>query len=397
MSQKARKPSKTENISLESGDANIESAESIQAVLPGGAIPFDTNRQEERGTSSAEDSFLSTTAEDDVFPDDLLKDMRHSLIEEESAKTEKESTWWHRLAKKKKGGKQDQPMENVEIELARLPNADGLVEAQQQDYEPEAQYPQDDLVDLFATETQATSVASAPTPKAEELFVPKPEIDFESLRDQAFRPHTSRDGLETPSDVRSIALSDGEESFVEVQSQGKDPLEERMSAVKNALKPYQWHLNLALAIFAVVVVVIVSLIAYSIYKQSQPHPEKVASPRPYPITVSLPGGWSFEVDRGTIQNGMWDPRGAEWLEGTEVSRWIALPWSIQLEAVVRTLKPKDQILLVMSNNDRLIYQVHSVQELTFEEMQGLDASTPSLLLILTGADSEKHWVLTAMP
>jgi hypothetical protein len=32
-----------------------------------------------------------------------------------------------------------------------------------------------------------------------------------------------------------------------------------------------------------------------------------------------------------------------------------------------------------------------------EEMQALDSSTPSLLLILSQSDSEKRWVLTALP
>ena len=124
---------------------------------------------------------------------------------------------------------------------------------------------------------------------------------------------------------------------------------------------------------------------------------KEVSNLPYPVAVSLPGGWSFNLGRGTLQDGKWEPNGAEWLEGTEVCRWISLPWSRQLEAVIRTLNPKDPIELVMSNNDKLIYGVYSVYEMTPEEIQKQDANSPCLLLILTGSDSETRWVLTALP
>jgi len=65
--------------------------------------------------------------------------------------------------------------------------------------------------------------------------------------------------------------------------------------------------------------------------------------------------------------------------------------------VVRTLNPKDPIDLVMSNNDKFVYQVYSVRQLTPEEMQKLDSNSPCLLLILTQPDAEKRWVLTALP
>jgi hypothetical protein len=143
--------------------------------------------------------------------------------------------------------------------------------------------------------------------------------------------------------------------------------------------------------------VVASLILFNVYQQSRPQAVKDVSNLPYPTGVSLPGGWSFQLGKGALQGGKWDPRGPEWLEGTEVCRWVALPWSRQLEAVVRTLNPKDPIELVMSNNDTLTYETYSVRELTMEEIQAQDSSSPCLLLILTQSDSDKHWVLTAVP
>jgi hypothetical protein len=53
----------------------------------------------------------------------------------------------------------------------------------------------------------------------------------------------------------------------------------------------------------------------------------------------------------------------------------------------------------MSNNDKLVYGVYSVEEMIPDDIQKLDASSPCLLLILTGSESEpeKRWVLTALP
>jgi hypothetical protein len=140
------------------------------------------------------------------------------------------------------------------------------------------------------------------------------------------------------------------------------------------------------------------LLLYTIYQQMAPPPTPVAvSNLPYPTSVSLPGGWSFDLGRGRLQEGRWNPQGAEWLEGTEVCRWVALPWSRQLEAVIRTLNPNDPIELTMSNNDRFVYSVYTIEQLTQDEMLDLDSNSPCLLLVLAEADSDSRWVLTALP
>ena len=151
------------------------------------------------------------------------------------------------------------------------------------------------------------------------------------------------------------------------------------------------------AFLGVVMAVIASFLIFNAYRQSREEPVQPVSNLPYPVAVSLPGGWSFNLGRGALQGGNWEPKGAEWLEGTEVCRWVSLPWNVQLEAVIRTLNPRDPVELVISNNDKLTYGVYSVREMTLEEIHEVDASTPCLLVILTGADTEERWVLTAIP
>ncbi|HLF74809.1 MAG TPA: hypothetical protein VI524_10710, partial [Anaerolineales bacterium] len=259
----------------------------------------------------------------------------------------------------------------------------------------------DELIGMLepASEAEApVSEVAEETPASPEPVEPVQKVNLEELKKQAFRPSAPGEEAESFSEVRAVALEGGDEVFVEVESKVEDPLQERLKAFENAIKPYRRYINIAFAFLGVVMAVIAGLILYNIYQQSRPvQTPVVASNLPYPTSVSLPGGWSFTLGKGALQEGQWSPQGAEWLQGTEVCRWVALPWSRQLEAVIRTLNPDDPIELLMSNNDRLTYKVYSVRQLTPEEMQELDTSSPCLLVVLAQADSDSRWVLTALP
>lgn len=380
-----------------SDETRVEDVESVSADPQSAASLAEPNPQEEgmELPDAREQSSESPVAAhaDESSADDLLEDVRQSLIEEEADQQQKESKWWRRIGRKKRV-EPEESSTNAEIDLPIMPTSIDTVEGQEKVQVPEQDSDQlDDLIEMLKTEEAA--VESTAAPEVEAASEPEPEIDLEKLKEQAFRPRTPED--EPESDVRSVALEDGEEVFVEVESKVPDPLEERLGAFENALKPYRWYINIALALFGVVVVAVVSLLMFNIYQQTRPQPTQPVSNLPYPTSVSLPGGWSFTLGRGTTQAGKWEPQGAEWLEGTEICRWVALPWSRQLEAVIRTLNPKDPIELVMSNNDKLTYEVYSVRQLNPSQMQELDFNSPCLLLILVQPDAEERWVLTALP
>ena len=388
--------------SLLSEETMVETTESVSADLQNEAIPSNANPQAEgveatRGAeeSSAETSLTSVNAEE-TSTEDALEDVRRSLIEEEIDKGKKESKWWRRIGRKAKRVEPEESPFLNEIDLPSMPALTEPVEEQQRESESKEEVDQiDDLIDMLAAEREEVSVEATAAPEVE--VPPKPEVNFEELKKQVFSPRTEGEAAEPLTDVRSMALEGGEEVLVEVDRKAPDPFEERLSAFENALKPYRLYINIALAMLGVVMAVIASLIIYRVYQGSRPEPVKEVSNLPYPTGVSLPGGWSFKLGKGTLHNGKWYQSGAVWLVGTEVCRWVSLPWSRQLEAVVRTLNPKDPIDLVMSNNDKFTYQVYSVRQLTPEELQKLDSNSPCLLLILTQPDAEKRWVLTALP
>lgn len=400
-----------------------KSRESDSPEPQGEAVPSETNPQDaaesievssdvvEASTEESDSTLHQVPAEmpeseppaspeEEFSEEDLLADVRQSLIEEESLEKEKPQQWWRKVGKGRKKEKITKPIPEEEINLPVTEIPIGAIEEQEKTKESEEYLEQiDELIDLL----EPVSEAEVPVSKVDEEVPVPPEtvhkVDLDELKKQAFRPRTTDEETENISEVRAIALEGDEEVFVEVESKVEDPLEERLKAFENAIKPYRRYINVAFAFLGAVMAVIAGLLLYNAYQQFKPaEPTPVVSNLPYPTTVSLPGGWSFNLGKGALeQDGKWNPQGAEWLEGTEVCRWVALPWSRQLEAVIRTLNPNDPIELVMSNNDRFVYKVYSVRQLTSEEMLELDSNSPCLLLVLAEADSDSRWVLTALP
>ena len=342
--------------------------------------------------------------------DDLLDDVRKSLLEEEAEDQGKDQKWWRRFGKstKRNSAEEETPQLQEEINLPAL-SAMETVEQEAETPETETDEYQeqiDDLIDMLDTEDEpleqefaVVPYGTAVQPVAEPEVKPEKPVDIEELKKQAFQSRQTA-GDENLTEVRSIALDGDDEVFVEVEAKSPDQLEERLNAVENALKPYQRYINFAFAFLGIVMAAIAVFLIYNAYQRSvaQAAPTALPSNLPYPTTVSLPGGWQFALGKGGLtSDGSWNPTGAEWLQGTEVCRWVALPWSRQLEAVVRTLNPDDPIELGMSNNDKLTYNVYSVRQLSPAEMRELDSNSPCLLIVLAEPDAEKRWVLTALP
>lgn len=410
MPKKKRNKKIFESMEIESAEANAKSKESGKVeATPSEAMPHETAAEMAESDEGQQDqeSEPSPTAmpasnepanSDESSSDELLEDVRKSLIEDEVAKDEKKSKkWWRRAAKSLQKEKPAATEPAVEAATDAIPvsvPAD-LTEPKAEEKPDEYLDEIDELIDML--ETESSESAAPDSPKVEAPAEPEVEVDIEELKKQAFRPRSENEEPESFTEVRSVALEDGEEVFVEVQATPQDPLEERLTAFENALRPYRRYIYFGFTVLGIVMAVIASAVLFNIYRQSQPAAPTAISNLPFPTLISLPGGLNFSLGKGTLQDGQWNPGGPEWLQGTEVCRWVAIPWSTQLEAVIRTLNPDDPIELTMSNNDRLVYKVYSVQQLSNEEMQNLPSDSPCLLLVLAKAESETRWVLTALP
>jgi hypothetical protein len=204
--------------------------------------------------------------------------------------------------------------------------------------------------------------------------------------------------------VRDVALSGYEEPTPESLAPPRTSIYDQIDEVAGWLK-YKTLMRITIFSLTAVVCLTTFLIASWIW-DIQPLERLRADVTPtieptlppaYPVQIRLPGGWMFVLSQGSIANGKWQPAQAEWLEGTEICRWVSLPYGEQLEAVFRTLNPGDRIDLVMSNYDHWSYRVRSVTEIQVFELSEMDKNYPSLLLILTNPDSNSRVVVLAVP
>ena len=360
----------------------------VQEEIPVENSP--TAAAEENGSKSQDESI-----------DDILADVRHSLIEEDEAgKSGKKSSWWNRLVKGP-SGQEVSPSVSKDVEeikdasTTQIPSSAEPVKEESEEFVEEI----DELIKLLETDSdddqnrESAVPVPVPPPVVEEI-----KIDIDELKKQAFSARPEENTPEEVSDVRTVALGGEEDVFVEVEAKTQDPWEERFKATENALRPYRTYIYYGLAFIGVIMAVMASVIIYNGVKQALPTPVVTeAANLPYPVTVSLPGGLNFNLAKGALKDGSWKPAGPEWLEGTEICRWVALPWSRQLEAAVRTMTRDDVIDLYMSNNDKFSYTVISIQELTLAELQEMDSSSPCVAVILAKQDSEKRWVAIGKP
>lgn len=401
-----------EDLEPESSEAPVQSTESESAATPhepASQVAHQEGEQETDVIGAASSAGQAVQGEepdqetDDVNPDDLLEDVRKSLIEDDAQdQAEDQSKWWKRFGRssRKKAVEEETPKAVEEINLPDLSELEPSREEVTQEAESEEEYLDqiDELIDLLDTDEEAAEEKPVPTELEAPVETEKP-VDIAELKKQAFQPRQREAEEESLTEVRSVALEGDEEVFVEVESTRQDPLEERWSAMENALNPYRRYLYFGIAFLGLVMALTAAFVIYNAYQRSQAlaAPTEVVSNLPFPTSVELPGGWNFNLGTGTLEDGNWNPSGAEWLQGTEVCRWVALPYTRQLEAVIRTLNPDDPIELGMSNNDTLVYNVYSIRQMSPQEMQELDSNTPCLLIVLAEPGSEQRWVLTALP
>ncbi len=397
MPKKNKKDQAENPLENESEKLSAELGETASTEKEPQAIP-----SEATGVTTESDS---DSMEAEPSMDDLLEDVRRSLMEEETEADEKKPKLWNRLTKVFQKDQEttmvaprpaDEPVpaanaEKPQTEDAYVDQIDELINMLDTDAAPKTSEAQP------AAETSVVQPAvPVPPPPAPE---PEPQVDVEEMKKRLFDRDMAKPAAEEElSQVRQIALEGGEDVFVEVEAKKVDTTQDRLKSFENALRPYYNYIYWVTAFVGIVLVVAVGAVMVRLYQRLRPpEPTKVVSNLPYPATMILPGDLSFPLGKGAITNGQWNPRGPEWLEGTEICRWVAVPWNLQLEAVVRTFTQQDKIQLVMSNNDKLTYTVYSIQQLTLAEMQALDQNSPCLLLVLAKQDSEKRWVVTAKP
>lgn len=361
-------------------------------------------------------------------PDDLMEDVRRSLVEEERQKDDRSflSRLKKRVSKISKKSKAPHETEKVETDIPPLSvPEDPLPETKPKERSKSIEEQEEEILDEFFSELETLASVEEAEPSqvddlekrfeslgmddlAEEARVARGETETESVEQASLPGKKLKDVLpaadekseEDYEDIRGIALEEYTETTLQGTSDVEVSIRGTLRDTVREMRPVE-----RMILIAVFVIAVVMALASGVYLiiNSMPPAEPAITPTPgnipYPVGISLPGGWTFDLGRGRVVEGVWEPQGAEWLEGTELCRWVSLPYSLQLEAVLRTLNRDDQIELQMSNYDRLGYNVQSIQEMSLDDLQKVDTMKPCLLVILSG-DSESpdtRWVITAVP
>lgn len=258
---------------------------------------------------------------------------------------------------------------------------------------------------------------------------PAPEAGFTQdnlLRDALVNAPEQQEDALSISAIRKIALEDYQEpvegapvqAVVEAAAPaaGEIAVPQAVPEKKPAFSLRRWYASLTpiqkfLAIEALVVaVVLLVLLPYYFYRvlpsrapvavAPEPTylvPRPLAADLPFPIGLTLPGGWNFTVQKSNFVKGQWQPLTAEWLEGTELRRVIALPWNAQTEAVIHTFQPGDEVMINLSNGDKVTYKVSEVKRVPVSDTTIYNDSSPSLIVILYQEKATERWVVFSKP
>lgn len=234
------------------------------------------------------------------------------------------------------------------------------------------------------------------------------KLDFEPVLSSENETGTNEEDESVDSLRKSFIDEFDQTSFDEelYKRNKKNWLPRNIEAFSNWFKSLSFTEKILIGLsFIISLAVVVSIIL--VVTQWSVNNRKIASPPPaiqatdqdliYPTGLQLPGGWFFFLQRGEIQDNKWEPQNAEWLANTKLRRVIAIPWSNQSEAVVKSLTTQDEISIYMNNNDIIVYQVEEVLQISRENVRILSDTEPSLVVILFREDNEDRWTIIAKP
>ena len=113
-----------------------------------------------------------------------------------------------------------------------------------------------------------------------------------------------------------------------------------------------------------------------------------------PASVEF-AGYSFGLSVSALRNGVWEPKGPEYLEGAELRRVVAVPYSDALNAAALQLKAGADIRLRLRSGEMVMYRVSEVKRVRRNEIELLTEKTPSLVLVLYGERSTERTAIIA--
>ena len=105
-----------------------------------------------------------------------------------------------------------------------------------------------------------------------------------------------------------------------------------------------------------------------------------------PASIEL-AGRSFILATGETKNGVWVPRGAEWLMGTTIRRVIAIPHSTEFEEALLEMASTDlnsqQIKIRLRSGDVVTYRIDETGWYRRDQIEVLTSDVPSVVVVIS--------------
>ncbi len=346
-------------------------------------------------TDKPEKFEASDEKKDDLY--DVFDDLRESLAVDEEKEEQISLRRKKSIFKSLKSLRFPKLFKKKEVELSQASEkGDEIADASTEEdlFEMEKR-----LATEYPDETETAIEEELPDDAEEFVEVLDESEEAEDAIDEEEKVSRLSETLETDADhIRDIALEDYTEEELEEVDERKIAWLDFIQTPSSQMRRVEWAVILFVGILAGGIFIWLGIRSSGGLRLSDARPTPTPDPNvPVPASVQLPGGWTFRLGKGSLNaDNLWEPYGAEWLQGTEICKWIALPWSTQLEAVIRTLEAGDPIEITMSNYDILTYHVHSRQKVDGTHAEALNLDIPSVLIILSSEDSDQKWALTAV-
>lgn len=111
-----------------------------------------------------------------------------------------------------------------------------------------------------------------------------------------------------------------------------------------------------------------------------------------PVSVEF-GGVAFELTRSKLEDGEWHPVLAEWLDGSELRRVVAVPFSQEVGQAVARLKYGDILRLRLGSSEVAEYRLVDIVRLKRHQIEALSSQSPSLAIVLHSERANERYVL----
>jgi len=134
-------------------------------------------------------------------------------------------------------------------------------------------------------------------------------------RREILRPQEDEEKAEDIEAIREEALK--EYSDEPVRPETEPSLEQKTRILVRGIRPFDRIL--LIGILSVMLIAGLFGVGMVLNSRQPPPPTATVDPTiPYPVGLTLPGGWSFQLKKGQVVDGEWNPTSPEWLEGTEI-------------------------------------------------------------------------------